>query len=362
MSSLPIVFINSPSNTVTGCSSKIMDYKTPPVEVIDLVSIPITNENSSVECSSTMIDPKPATTEEIEPVSFIDNENSSLNYFTVIDPKSIETTIQVIDSVNENTSVDISLEDVLRWPHTPVRKGKKQTERLPFVLTSTQWKKITNEKEQLKKEKELEKEQRKIKRMENKARKEADANLKSTKNMKKKVHINTKKIKRVVPKKITDQNDNIPDSADDVALENIDQVTVNTQSNTQKPASFQYNPSEDKIRSESSKLTQVTRKFFVGETQNKDVLLEIDNLVPEKVNILSNILLQVTTCGLDLNKNIKLVRGLCYSCVNNLNSSNFGIKCQFCNRAYHLKCIENFQLHKSNSDIFECVTCLKKKY
>ncbi|KAK9720979.1 hypothetical protein QE152_g21787 [Popillia japonica] len=40
-----------------------------------------------------------------------------------------------------------SLEDYLIWPKTPERKGKRQTERLPFVITSSTWKKIHEDKE-----------------------------------------------------------------------------------------------------------------------------------------------------------------------------------------------------------------------
>jgi hypothetical protein len=76
---------------------------------------------------------------------------------------------------NENNEIDnvcnasaITLENVLQWPVTPVRKGTRQTERLPFVLTSTQWKQIKKEKNDIKKHKEREKEERKEKRLENK--------------------------------------------------------------------------------------------------------------------------------------------------------------------------------------------------
>jgi hypothetical protein len=71
---------------------------------------------------------------------------------------------------NENNEIDnvcnasaIILENVLQWPVTPVRKGTRQTERLPFVLTSTQWKQIKKDKDDIKKHKEREKEERKEK-------------------------------------------------------------------------------------------------------------------------------------------------------------------------------------------------------
>ncbi|KAI4460648.1 tc5 transposase dna-binding domain [Holotrichia oblita] len=46
--------------------------------------------------------------------------------------------------LRENTeanAINTSLRDFVLWPKTPERKGKKQSERLPFVLTSSGWKK-----------------------------------------------------------------------------------------------------------------------------------------------------------------------------------------------------------------------------
>uniref|UniRef100_A0A1B6KDS7 Uncharacterized protein n=1 Tax=Graphocephala atropunctata TaxID=36148 RepID=A0A1B6KDS7_9HEMI len=54
----------------------------------------------------------------------------------------------------------------------PTRKGKKQTERVPFVITSKQWKALNEEKQEKKATEEREKAERKRKREEKKLAKE----------------------------------------------------------------------------------------------------------------------------------------------------------------------------------------------
>lgn len=58
--------------------------------------------------------------------------------------------------------------------------------------------------------------------------------------------------------------------------------------------------------------------------------------------------------------NTPLFEGICFSCTNNLMRSNYGIRCIHCIRTYHYICIEKHKLHKSNSNIFICLNCLKK--
>uniref|UniRef100_A0A6P7GFC7 Uncharacterized protein LOC114336581 n=1 Tax=Diabrotica virgifera virgifera TaxID=50390 RepID=A0A6P7GFC7_DIAVI len=53
----------------------------------------------------------------------------------------IQSTSDNLPSVNQDNSlykeIDTSIDKFLFWPKTPERKGKKQTEKLPFVLTSS---------------------------------------------------------------------------------------------------------------------------------------------------------------------------------------------------------------------------------
>lgn len=57
-----------------------------------------------------------------------------------------------------------SIHDYLVWPENPVRKGKRDTERLPFVLTSATWKKMQLDRQEKKDNAEKQKEERKRKR------------------------------------------------------------------------------------------------------------------------------------------------------------------------------------------------------
>ncbi|KAF5272612.1 hypothetical protein FQR65_LT17323 [Abscondita terminalis] len=60
----------------------------------------------------------------------------------------------------------VSLDDTLWYAKTPTRKGKKESEKVPFAITSTQWLKRKAHEEEMKKQKLLEKEERKKLRLE----------------------------------------------------------------------------------------------------------------------------------------------------------------------------------------------------
>ncbi|KAF2888828.1 hypothetical protein ILUMI_17345 [Ignelater luminosus] len=73
-------------------------------------------------------------------------------------------TIECIDNfertteMTETTNLNKTLGDFIIWSKTPKRKGNKQSEKLSFVLTSTEKKEIYNRKEKVKKDAEVEKE------------------------------------------------------------------------------------------------------------------------------------------------------------------------------------------------------------
>lgn len=67
-----------------------------------------------------------------------------------------------------------SLRDVVMWPHSPKRKGKRQSERLPFVVTSQRWREIQEKKEKDKAAAVAAVEDRKRARLEKKAEKDAE--------------------------------------------------------------------------------------------------------------------------------------------------------------------------------------------
>lgn len=47
----------------------------------------------------------------------------------------------------QNNQGKSPLSDILVWPNTPKRKGKRNIERMPFVLTSDKWQELHNEEE-----------------------------------------------------------------------------------------------------------------------------------------------------------------------------------------------------------------------
>lgn len=92
----------------------------------------------------------------------IDNftsEDMPLSNFLTITPEKCESSKSIY--VIPSTSTSEYMNSILTWPKTPERKGKKQTARLPFVLTSTTRKKAEAEKEEKKKREESLKQKRK---------------------------------------------------------------------------------------------------------------------------------------------------------------------------------------------------------
>ena len=76
------------------------------------------------------------------------------------------------DNAPATPTKENNLQQILVWPETPKRKGKTNTERVPFVLTSGKWKEAHDKKEKLKEEANREKEKRKEKREKKKIMKE----------------------------------------------------------------------------------------------------------------------------------------------------------------------------------------------
>lgn len=66
-----------------------------------------------------------------------------------------------ISQANGESRASQALSDILMWPVTPTRKGKKQSERVPYVVSSKKWRKLHEEKEEKKAVEEREKAERK---------------------------------------------------------------------------------------------------------------------------------------------------------------------------------------------------------
>nr|CAI5829450.1 unnamed protein product [Callosobruchus analis] len=60
-------------------------------------------------------------------------------------------------SIASNKNSTQGIYQYLQWPKTPERKSLRKTEKLPYVITSTGWKKIYEVKQQEKDEKERKK-------------------------------------------------------------------------------------------------------------------------------------------------------------------------------------------------------------
>nr|CAI5866984.1 unnamed protein product [Callosobruchus analis] len=109
-----------------------------------------------------------------------------------ITDNSIKPTADICSSVSNATALSDDcqnasaqpLEDILLWPSSPVRKGKRKTERLPFVITSSAWKEVFKAKEEKKETERKQKEERKILRQLNKEAKEKATNNKGVSNKK----------------------------------------------------------------------------------------------------------------------------------------------------------------------------------
>lgn len=61
-----------------------------------------------------------------------------------------------------------SIVQFLNWPETPTRKNTRKNEKVPFVLTSSGFLKIQEQKKKEKEEKLMQKEQRRLKLLEKK--------------------------------------------------------------------------------------------------------------------------------------------------------------------------------------------------
>lgn len=118
----------------------------------------IINEHIELEQMGTVCEP----TGNDEPITHKqDNTVSKLSY------KSSENLSPTVSDKNTTYS-SYQLSDCLMWPKTPERKNKRQVERLPFVITSSGWKKIYGDKQKEKNDKKKRKQERGRKKEENK--------------------------------------------------------------------------------------------------------------------------------------------------------------------------------------------------
>lgn len=235
------------------------------------------------------------------------NSNISIEYINTLD----ETT-----EIGEGTNLNKTLDDFITWPKTPERKGRQQSEKLPFVITSTGWKKIYENKEKAKIDAAALKEKNKLIRLEKRQEKEAQ------KMLKKKKKLNEKK---------TRQKD-------------IKHPKVLTPT---------YQRNKEEIKDKTKEIDAVKKQLFMNDNS-------------QMINILSDISIKssTTTCtqsSMEYKfKNPKIYEGLCFICCNNISLNRFGLTCTTCRRTYHISCIIKNVTNNKN-EYFQCNTCTKKE-
>lgn len=79
-----------------------------------------------------------------------------------------------------SSAVRAKLQEVLQWPHSPKRKSKRQTERMPYVVTSKRWKDMQDAKDHQRQEQARLKELRTQQRRDRKTEREAEIARKTT--------------------------------------------------------------------------------------------------------------------------------------------------------------------------------------
>lgn len=283
-----------------------------------------------------------------------------------------------------------TIEQYLHYPNTPQRKGKKTSQKTSFILSSSSWKRFHDDKE-LKKQTELaEKENRKRERELNKVNREKAAlekrkkqEMKGPKKSKldKRTTASSKKISKdillplSIEKNILDQKRNFftaDNSYDTLECPNNNahaspstrfttkaQIHQNETNMESEKAHFKNNKTNEiKINIlsqrilppliEEKKLYNVTRKLEFEEP-NRNPYEHIDEVEDPMVDVNKLIFIRNN-----------LNSGLCFSCTRNITSLNSGVRCENCTRCYHTKCIFKHNMHKSNSNIFTCQTCLKR--
>lgn len=269
-----------------------------------------------------------------------------------------ESAVLTNDLSNEalgNISNASSIKDYLVWPESPIRKGNRNSERMPFVLTSEQWKNLQAEKREKKNNTEKEKEERKRKRIQKKEENELEKLNKKkfkeqTKNNKNKS--NRKSNSDLLVKKVgtSDKTEKVTNDKKDTEKQILDSkkclqkinVISNIQINKAVDPDFNADANEDLdiiSKIQLNEAIEAAKKTLFEENEK-------ENDEGKQYEVRGNL----------------IKRGICYICVRSINVSCHGFKCSICNRTYHESCIKNHRLFDISVDeTFTCKTCKCKK-
>lgn len=237
-----------------------------------------------------------------------------------------ETQKEYYINTEKKTNADICekssvIDDFLIKLRTPERSGKRQTERISYVLTSSAYKTQLEEKDKIKEEKEKKKEENKQKRLEKQQ-------LKKDKEPKEKI-----RKKKATLKKKPDKKNSDPPYLDKSVTLNKDS-DLNAESNYVPCKSFDTMMKDDNISKNSFSLR--TNPTHIKNLFQHSPERPLTNFLPEN--------------------NTVVPRGLCYICTNNIYRTNIGISCQNCTRTYHVCCLRKYNIYKEH---FTCKTCIE---
>lgn len=223
-----------------------------------------------------------------------------------LDPANSESIVKKIENSKDHAiqTKTNKIEEYLPHPETPQRTGKRQSERAPFVLTSTVYKKIVEEKERIKEEKERKKEENKQKRL--------------LKSLEQKKVVKTVRHKKQKTLGLSQKEQNVK------LIKNLNTSDTHTYSNS--------------ILKENVNHSYVRNLFKTPEKQSSPLPSKI--VVPRESPLPSN--------------NIIISKGVCFTCAYNIYRTNIGIKCNKCTRTYHFSCLKKYGEYKDN---FVCRTC-----
>lgn len=284
-------------------------------------------------------------TEEIVETDIIDIPENPLTNKMILNEHSTNTEnvpeMDLIQENQENIEVDQNkiytkslpeekpeknIRDYVLWPKTPERKGKKDSKRLPFVLTSTNWKKIQMEKLDSKKLEEERKESRKTARL----LKQQEVKMKETEKKK-----TTKRKKAMNDKDIGEKNkDQVKKTK---VITNNDGKRYECQ--VDNFLSAEPGPSRCKNLTIAPK-PHVVRKVFSDDE-------DVDNNKHSEY--------------IEFPNNISAVGKMCFICTGNITLGIRGIRCCGCSRTYHNKCVIKLDTNIDKIKMFFCKTCLDKK-
>lgn len=293
-----------------------------------------TSENSNPEISYNLSDIPiivlPFNSDKNETVT----SELQLNNDMIIEEVFVNEKVTDIDNLNilggdNNQTNSTKFVDFLLWPQTPERKNKRNVERLPYVITSSGWKKIQDEKKITKQQQEQEKENKRNERLRKKENQVVISNARNR----------GKVSKKTVEKKQNNKTVNI-----------LSNVVVN---NSRELTSKRFTTKEKHVRNLAGE--EDANDFSISENPSGTANIE-DTSACTKVQVAD---LEITSLNLknsSTDGDILVTSGLCFICTRNINCINRGIKCLYCKRQFHKICLQKQKIFVKQ---FVCKTCSK---